>query len=1038
MDLDNAEKEAFINEVNDGLQRLGDLLLDFENNPDDEAMLNLLFRIAHTIKGNAGFVNLEHMVQISHSSESLFSLIRDGRLRIDSELTEALLEGIDRMKDILEAFIADEDTEAFEGGVIAQKIESLTRARLAPEENAEVTESEAPVEALPGQRFKIDIKLKSDIALPGMRAYLIRTKVMKIGTVIEEIPPVDDYDLDGFNGEFGFLVSSEESQEEISRNVKNHEIDTYTITPLSASTLTPATTGDGDSDPLDLAAEEIRAQSPGGIPGATAAGENEVLIDLGEASDESGEQKVSFADTEVKDIARTAVQKIADATLGQDTPGLENIEKEVLFVTDDKDFHPAEGAATPAQVERRKENIDTLRVPIRRVDDLLNLVGELLSANSAYLALASEFRTQFGNKGLYAFFRENSEELTRIGAELQEKVMKVRMVPVGTVFSRFRRLIRDYNSRHPEKIVNLEIAGEDTEVDKRQIDHLYEPLLHLVRNSMDHGVEPVALREQAGKTREGTISLVAHQSGNNIYIEVEDDGAGLSLDKIRATAVRSGLLKAEEVYTYSEQEIINFIFLPGFSTSATVTDISGRGVGMDVVNKNIESLRGAIEVETSPGVGTRFIIRVPLSMAIVTALKVIIGGHLFAIPITVILETIKITDEDISLVDKIETIKVRGNHVSLVRLVKEMGMDPAESKTPHKRPVIVVQYNSSRVGLMVDDLIGYEDMVVKSLAKNYEDVAGLAGAAILGKGEICLIMDIQKLIDSIMIKSDRSKRLGDSRVMAKLGAGTTHENQQAPRSASELSPSSRGQAPAAETIAPAADRETRANQPPARQTQSDAQPGTPGAGAPASTTPTDGFHLNEQQIGLIKKVIATGRRSAMAAIHQLTENPGIQMNLSTTRILPLHRLQSHIQELSSQAELHACYVNLEIDILGNEVLLITRENMNKLATMMYGEKPLSRNDQEIVSAIREMTNIMAVSFTNAINMITGLRVLPTAPEYLENAHRLFQEKLLFEQNLEQAVILIETEFTHENSDSLLHFYVLPERRGFSKLVGGHS
>ncbi len=786
MDLDQAEKDTFIDEVGERLQQFADSLLDFEKDPGNRNALNQLFRVAHTIKGNAGFVGLDNMVGTAHAAESLFARLRDGKIAFDPGMAQLFFECSDLLKQILDAFAADEDSSALDAGPLIARINAYMAA---PVQAATPPEPETPA----GSLFDIKIQLKGETALPGMRAYLIRSKLAKAAEIIAETPDADGYDAEDFDGRFTFQVRTEKSLDDIKKAVRNHEIASLEIEPAAPAAPTESSTPADETN------------------------------DAGEPSAEG--------------------------------------EGDVLFVTDDQDDLRASG---PNKAAGRGDAGDILRVSTRKVDDILNLVGELLSANSAYLALAAEFREQFGNKGLYGYFRDNSEELARVGAELQEKVMKVRMIPIGTIFSRFRRIVRDYNAAVPAKLVELELRGEATEIDKYQIEGIHDPLMHLVRNSMDHGIESREDRTRAGKNPAGLIIMDSYQSGNNIFIEVRDDGGGLNLDRIRAKALENGLAGADDIAAMSPGQLMDFIFMPGFSTSQAVSEISGRGMGMDIVRKNIEAMSGSIEVSSETGRGTIFLIRLPLSMAIVTALKVTVGGHLFAVPIGVILETIKITEEDISIIDQVETIVVRELHVSLLRLGREMGVRepdaPASNgRKPKKKPVVIVQYGERRIGLMVDDLLGYEDMVIKSLARNYEDVEGLAGASILGKGEICLILDVEKLVNAILGKHAGTH---SSSRFAVAAAAMEAKAESTPVAAKTVSPAAEPAPAQSPAPAPSVPEPTSTSAP--ASTTASASTTESAASAPSGDAGS-ARKLNPDEIAVLKKIISTGRKSALNA-----------------------------------------------------------------------------------------------------------------------------------------------------------------------------
>ncbi|MCR9140842.1 MAG: chemotaxis protein CheW [bacterium] len=994
MDLEEAEIEAFVTEVADRLQQYDDALLDFEGHSDDKELLNKIFRVAHTIKGNAGFVGLDNMVDLSHAVESLFAQLRDDLIRLEPGMAGLLLEAGDVLRKILAAF-AENDPAATEipvdalAGRIAAFLaggESQQKAQAASQAAGEEADETASKETL----FRIQIQLKSGTALPGARAYLLRRKIDEFGEIKSESPEVEQYDAADFTGALEFILLTAATQSDLEAGVRSLEIETISIEPAAA-----------DSTPAELSADDTVS---------------ETLFDV---SDATGDSDTS---------------KVAGNPNGASRDG---------------------GGASSSM----RESLDALRVPVRKIDDLLNLVGELLSANSHYMALASEFRAKHGNRGLFVNFRENSEQLGRISAELQEKVMKVRMIPVGTVFSRFRRLVRDFNANHPEKSVTLNVRGEDTEVDKTQIDMIYDPLLHLVRNSIDHGIESREDRIAAGKSDTGIVSLNSYQAGNHIYIEVEDDGKGLDVERIRNRAIERELIPEAEALKLNDSEVFELIFQPGFSTAEKVTDLSGRGVGMDVVRRNIESINGQVEIQSTQGKGSRFRIQLPLSLAIVTALKVLIHDRLYAIPINAILETIKV-DEQLGIreIEHREVVEVREEHVSLVRLAREIGLSemPTQSADEYsagmvaaalrparrvqsrssKKPVVIVQYRGDRVGLLVDDLIGYEDMVIKSLARNYEEIEGLAGAAILGRGEICLILDAQRLIDSFIGN-------GGSLVADRAANGKNGDRKNTDATAPSPGPDSGTPASApsvAQSVAPPApENKAAVASTPTASAAPTSQPAPGSRTKPAEQEPqrSAAFTMAKADLSIIKAMIREGRAAAIQAVRSVAQSATIDIQFSETRIQSLSRLRAGLTRAFPESGAHAFYVSLAQELQGNMLLLIDERNLVQLAGMMYDPDRFQTAGPETISAIREVTNLMAVSFTNAMSKIAGARILPSAPVHVPEYAQVFDHGLLKHADESHPTLVIETEFKLDGENTLFYFYIMPGSDGFQKLIQLH-
>jgi two-component system, chemotaxis family, sensor kinase CheA len=412
------------------------------------------------------------------------------------------------------------------------------------------------------------------------------------------------------------------------------------------------------------------------------------------------------------------------------------------------------GASTPPNAEQKRSSIhQTIRVDIERLDSLLNLVGELVInrtrisdiANTLERLMSDKVNTVGASSGIVAPLAKDLADsaalLARTTNEIQESIMKVRMVPIGQVFDRFPRLVRDV-AKARGKEVQLVISGAETDLDKTIVDEVGEPLMHLLRNNVDHGIEPPDEREKLGKARVGTISLNAYHEGNQIIIEVSDDGGGINLEKVRARGLKQGLISADDRLT--DREIVELIFTPGFSTAEVVSDVSGRGVGMDVVKRNISRLKGVFDVDTAPGQGTRFTIKLPLTLAIIQALLVRVAEELYAIPLDSVIESQRVEMTDVRTVHGNEVITLRGQVVPLVRIAEFFELGGA--RDPDKVMIVIVGLQGRQVGLVVDSFEGEQEIVIKPLSDVVGRIAGISGATILGNGSISLIIDVHSLV----------------------------------------------------------------------------------------------------------------------------------------------------------------------------------------------------------------------------------------------------------------------------------------------------
>ena len=412
-------------------------------------------------------------------------------------------------------------------------------------------------------------------------------------------------------------------------------------------------------------------------------------------------------------------------------------------------FPGAAAAAPVPSVKRPGLKNQTIRVDIDRLDMLLNLVGELvinrtrISDIAATLGreLASDGRAENGLVSLAKDLSESSTLLARTTNEIQESIMKVRMVPIGQVFDRFPRMVRDL-AKARAKEIHLEIAGAETDLDKTIVDEVGEPLMHLVRNCIDHGIESPDVRESRGKPRHGTIRLNAYHEGNQVIVEISDDGAGIDLARVRDRGVKLGLI--DEADRLSDREIVELIFSPGFSTANEVTDVSGRGVGMDVVKKNVLRLKGVFDVDTAPGEGTTFTIKLPLTLAIIQALLVRVADELYSIPLDAVIESQRIDAREVRTVHGGEVITLRGQVVPLIRVGEFFRLDAP--RDPDKVMIVIVGLQGRQVGLVVDSFQGEQEIVIKPLSDVIGRIAGISGATILGNGSISLIIDVHSLV----------------------------------------------------------------------------------------------------------------------------------------------------------------------------------------------------------------------------------------------------------------------------------------------------
>jgi two-component system chemotaxis sensor kinase CheA len=679
LEFSDEDFQLFIEEGRAHLRTLEQSLLTLEDQlsaPLDLALVNEMFRAAHSIKGAAGMLGLKAIQGLTHQLENLLGQMREGKRGTDSELLETLFQAVDVLGTLMvEVSGADHQTVTDPVDTVL-RLKQLAAGTPEPLRNAGDSQLPFPVPAA------LEAALNAhaiDAARCAMRAgrYLYQATL----------------DLDGCTYRDGMF---------------DHPV----------------------LERLFALSELVALQSDPPVP-------------------------PEGTDTAFPIKGFALVQSSADPSI---MAMLVPLDGEALKLTYDPANPPAAPAAPvvkaavqderpPAKPETRptKEVSQSIRVDVGRLDELMNVVGEIVIGNSRLAQLGAALEHRYDHDATVQQLNESLGLLARMVGDLQRTVISTRMIPVERVFNRFPRLVRDL-ARSLGKEIKLELSGQETEVDKTVSEELEDPLVHLLRNAVDHGIEMPDVREAAGKPRGGTLHLSARHEGNHIVIALADDGGGINPEKVLKKAVELGL--ANRDLTYPEAEIHQFIMLPGFSTADQVTDVSGRGVGMDVVNQNIRKLKGSIHVESERGKGTTFIVKLPLTLAITKALLVSSGGELFAIPLESVRESLRLAVGDIKTLHGRSVAQLREAVLPLLSLQEAFGYDRGLTTGRH-RSVVVVGDEKKQVGLIVDRLEGEQDVVVKSMGTYLGDIPGVAGATILGDGRVALILDINALLTEL-------------------------------------------------------------------------------------------------------------------------------------------------------------------------------------------------------------------------------------------------------------------------------------------------
>lgn len=707
-----AAKQGFQIEAEELLEDMEGALLHLENEPDDMDSVNAVFRAAHTIKGTAGVFGFDDVVSFTHVAESLLDKIRDEEIRINNDIIAVLLKSGDHMADLVSHVVETDDPTPSDLLETSAKLITHLEQCMGKSGAGQAIEVTEPVveqvmrdentTGVSNDNWHISLRFGEDVLKNGMDPssfirYLQRIgTVVSITTLVDKIPGLEDIDPENCYLGFEIGFQSDESKESI-ESVFDFVREDCQIRIIPPNSLI--------SEYLDL----IQA-----LP------EEDCM--LGEILVKS---KV-LTEKELKN-ALQAQKIICDS-------GSEQPLGEMLVDAGVVDEQVVSAAVEKQQTVRNKKKGESrsVRVDSIKLDALINLVGELVIANSSSYLLAQ--------KSENPELMEANSITARLVEEIRDSALRLRMVQIGDTFNRFQRVVRDV-SRDLGKEIELKISGAETELDKTVVEKIGDPLMHLVRNSMDHGIELPGEREEKSKPAVGRLELRAYHDSGSIVIEVSDDGRGLDKNKLIAKAVEKGLIKENQVLT--DQEAYRLIFEAGFSTAAEVTNLSGRGVGMDVVRKNIESLRGTIDVESKVGEGTTIRIRLPLTLAIIDGFLVGVEESSYVIPLDMVIECVELSDEDrLASLDR-NYINLRGEVLPFIRL-REMFQHSNNSVS--RENIVVVQYAGKKAGIVVDELMGEFQTVIKPLGKIFSQLSGISGSTILGSGDVAVILDVAALV----------------------------------------------------------------------------------------------------------------------------------------------------------------------------------------------------------------------------------------------------------------------------------------------------
>ncbi|MEK3953047.1 chemotaxis protein CheA [Psychrobacillus sp. FSL K6-1464] len=677
--------EMFIEESKEHLQACNEHLLELEKNPENIAIVNEVFRSAHTLKGMSATMGYEDIANLTHKMENILDEIRNGRLHVTVELLDVVFIAVDQLEEMvmdiasggkgnLDVTDTVQKLHKIETGeeipVAATTVEAAVESNISQEnwlsyDDYEMTVIEQSVEQ-DFSTYEISVKLREDCLLKAARVYMVFELLEKMGDVIKSSPSVEKLEGEDFDEIFYVALVTNEPSEDVQKKLM--KVSEVTEVLVNSVTL-----------------EQLKKRN--NIEGA----------------------------------------KVEETPFPEKTEVIEGSQEVVAVKTTEK---------SPTSKSNQVQSSKTIRVNIERLDVLMNLFEELVIDRGRLQSISEELHN--------SELDETVERMSRITGDLQNIILNMRMVPVETVFNRFPKMVRQL-ARDLNKKINLEVIGAETELDRTVIDEIGDPLVHLIRNSLDHGVESPEIRLAKGKPEEGTVVLRAYHSGNHVFIEIEDDGAGINREKVLKKAIAKGIVSNEVAQTLSDKQVAELILSSGFSTADVISDVSGRGVGLDVVKTTIESLGGFIDISSTEGKGSLFSIQLPLTLSIISVMLVELGEEIYAIPLSSIIETAIIRSSDILNAHNQKVIDFRGKVVPLVFLENVFDV-PRESTDDEFHSVVLVRKGDKMAGLVVDSFIGQQEIVLKSLGAYLSSVFAISGATILGNGKVALIVDCNALI----------------------------------------------------------------------------------------------------------------------------------------------------------------------------------------------------------------------------------------------------------------------------------------------------
>jgi len=688
--------ETFRDEGLELIQELEAALLELEETPEDSTLIDRVFRALHTLKGSGGLAGFDNVAGFCHEAETVFEIVRAGERQVDQALVSLTLRAQDHLKGMILHEFGDEAVDA----EVTVELVAAFQALVPYQQNPLETDHEEAEGRHDGQAtYRIRFRPNPSLFRQGVQPQFLLGELALLGDSVvvaqlDNVPALNEIDPEECLVYWDILLTTDYDEDAI-RDVFIFVEDDCKLTVQKID----------DGSQLDQPEDYKRL--------------GEILVERGDLTE--------------SDLGKYLQEKrrLGEALVAEGAVNDSKI-KAALF--------EQERVQKLRKERKTHDAMESIRVKSDRLDKLVNLVGEMVTVQARLSQLASS-RVDADLLGI-------SEEVERLTWDLRDQVLNIRMLPIGGTFTRFKRLVRDLGTEL-EKDVVLITEGGGTELDKTVIDQLNDPLVHLVRNSIGHGIESPEVRNAIGKPRKGCITLSAKHTGANVVLTIADDGAGLDVARIRAKAVEKGLVSAQA--ELSERELFNLIFEPGFTTAEEVSSVSGRGVGMDVVRQAVDALRGSIEVRSEAGKGTAFALKLPLTLAIIDGLLIDIAAENYIMPLSAVEECIELTRNDTEKSHGRNLVKVRGEIVPFVRLRDEFSFN---GRCPEIEQVVIANLEGVRIGFVVDHVVGEHQTVIKNLGRMYQDIDGISGATILGDGRVALVLDLQKLAEKAEIKEN--------------------------------------------------------------------------------------------------------------------------------------------------------------------------------------------------------------------------------------------------------------------------------------------